>query len=134
MKRYADAEPVLSSRKDAERPIAGPVKYFLGTALANLGKFDEAEKELSAAVAAGGNEMVEAHRILAIIYNVKGEKNEPPPRYRLPKDQPNCPGRRTAQKSFQSNERLTGRPKQAKPMRMAKFCVPLIFHEFLNVC
>ena len=73
MKRYADAEPVLQPPRtlDDRSPAA---KYFLGTALANLGKFDEAEKELSAAVAAGGNEMVEAHRILAIIYNVKGDK------------------------------------------------------------
>ena len=73
MKRYADAEPVLRAARalDEQSPAA---KYFLGTALANLGKFDEAEKELSAAVAAGGNEMVEAHRILAIIYNVKGAK------------------------------------------------------------
>jgi Flp pilus assembly protein TadD, contains TPR repeats len=73
MKRYSDAEPVLRSA-EALNDQSGPVKYFLGTALANLGKFDEAEKELSAAVAAGGNEMVEAHRILAIIYNVKGDK------------------------------------------------------------
>lgn len=73
MKRYADAEPVLRAARtlDDQSPAA---KYFLGTALANLGKFDEAEKELSAAVAAGGNEMVEAHRILAIIYSSKGDK------------------------------------------------------------
>jgi Flp pilus assembly protein TadD len=73
MKRYSDAEPVLRDAK-LLNDQSGPVKYFLGTALANLGKFDEAEKELSAALTMGGNEMVEGHRILAIIYSSKGEK------------------------------------------------------------
>ena len=73
MKRYADAEPVLRSAKALDDQ-SGPVKYFLGTALANLGKFDEAEKELSAALLMGGNEMAEGHRILAIIYSAKGDK------------------------------------------------------------
>ena len=73
MRRYADAEPVLrSARKADEHSIV--VRYFLGQALANLGKFDEAEKELTAAVADGGPEMKEAHRILAIIYSAKGQK------------------------------------------------------------
>jgi tetratricopeptide (TPR) repeat protein len=73
MKRYSDAEPVLRSAK-VTNERSGPVKYFLGTALANLGKFDEAEKELIDAVAMGGNEMKEAHRILAIIYSSRGDK------------------------------------------------------------
>ena len=73
MKRYADAEPVLrSAKKLNEQP--GVVHYFLGQAVANLGKFDEAEKELTAAVSMGGDEMKEAHRILAIIYSSKGDK------------------------------------------------------------
>ena len=73
LKRYSDAEPVLRKAKSVNEQ-SGPVKYFLGTALANLGKFDEAEKELSAALTMGGNEMVEGHRILAIIYSSKGDK------------------------------------------------------------
>jgi Flp pilus assembly protein TadD len=73
MKRYADAEPVLRAAQTLNDQ-SGPIKYFLGTALANLGKFDEAEKDLSLAVLMGGNEMVEAHRILAIIYSSKGDK------------------------------------------------------------
>jgi len=73
MKRYSDAEPVLRQAK-ALNEQSGPVRYFLGTALANLGKFDEAEKELSAALPMGGNEMVEGHRVLAIIYSSKGDK------------------------------------------------------------
>jgi Flp pilus assembly protein TadD len=73
MKRYKEAEPVLRSAKKMKDNLA-VVHYFLGQALANLGNFDEAEKELSAAVKLGGEEMKEAHRILAIIYNVKGDK------------------------------------------------------------
>jgi Flp pilus assembly protein TadD len=75
MKRYADAEPVLRhARKINEQ--AAVVRYFLGQALANLGRFDEAEKELVAAVKLGGNEMKEAHRILAIIYSSRGDKKQ----------------------------------------------------------
>lgn len=73
LKRYADAEPVLRSAK-AINEQSGPVRYFLGQALANLGKFDEAEKELTTALSMGGKEMVEAHRILAIIYSSRGDK------------------------------------------------------------
>jgi len=73
MKRYAEAEPVLrDARKLNEQ--SGPARFFLGQALANQGKFDEAEKELSTAVTMGGNEMAEAHRILAIIYSSRGDK------------------------------------------------------------
>ena len=73
LKRYADAEQVLRKvlRADENSAVG---HYFLGTALANQGKFDEAEKELSIAVKTGGPEMKEAHRILAIIYSSKGDK------------------------------------------------------------
>jgi len=73
MKRYAEAEPVLRSARQLNEQ-SGPVRFFLGQSLANLGKFDEAEKELTAAVGMGGNEMAEAHRILAIIYSSRGDK------------------------------------------------------------
>jgi tetratricopeptide (TPR) repeat protein len=72
-KRYAEAEPVLREAKKLDER-SGAARYFLGTALANLGKFDEADKELTAAISMGGNEMMEAHRILAIIYNSRGDK------------------------------------------------------------
>lgn len=73
MKRYADAEPPL---RDAVKNKADSAvgHYFLGQALANLGKFEEAAKELSAAVKLGGPEMKEAHRLLAIIYSAQGDK------------------------------------------------------------
>ena len=52
------------------------VHYFLGQALANLGLFDEAEKELLTAIKLGKEEMKEAHRILAIIYSSRGAKQQ----------------------------------------------------------
>jgi Flp pilus assembly protein TadD len=73
MKRFAEAANVLQNAKKIDEH-SGTVAYFLGQALANLGKFDEAEKELTRAVALGGDEMKEAHRILAIIYSSRGDK------------------------------------------------------------
>lgn len=73
MKKYAEAEPPLR-KAVAAKPDMPAAHYFLGQALANLGKFDEAEKELSTATLAGAKEMVEAHRLLAIIYSSKGDK------------------------------------------------------------
>jgi tetratricopeptide (TPR) repeat protein len=53
-----------------------PSRNFLGQALANLGLFDEAEKELLASLELGKEEMKEAHRILAIIYASRGAKQQ----------------------------------------------------------
>lgn len=72
-KRYADAEPGLRTAVAVNKDGAVG-HYFLGQTLANLGKFDESEIELQMAVAQGGPEMREAHRLLAIIYSSKGEK------------------------------------------------------------
>ncbi len=75
MKRYNDAEPLL--RKAVEMKDDQAVgHYFLGQTLANLGKFEEAEKELNIAVKLGGDEMKEAHRLLAILYSAKGDKKQ----------------------------------------------------------
>jgi Flp pilus assembly protein TadD len=74
MRKYADAEPVLRKARSV-KPDASVTHYFLGQALANLGKFDEAEKELATAIATGGDEMKEAHRVLAILYSARGDKN-----------------------------------------------------------
>ena len=73
MKRYSEAEPLLRSVLEMKAGEAIP-HYFLGHTLAYLGKFDAAEKELTAAVKLGGDEMKEAHRLLAIIYGSKGDK------------------------------------------------------------
>lgn len=72
-KRFAEAEPLFRKAvKIRERSAVG--HYFLGRALANLGRFDEAEKELVSAVTLGGDEMKEPHRVLAIIYSARGDK------------------------------------------------------------
>ncbi len=73
MKRYAEAEPLLRDAvKMKDQQAVG--HYFLGQTLAYLGRFDEAEKELISAVSLGGDEMKEAHRLLAIIYGSQGDK------------------------------------------------------------
>ncbi len=73
LNRFGEAEPVLRNvLKIKEQSAVG--HYYLGRAVANLGRFDEAEKELVTSVTLGGDEMKEAHRLLAIIYNVRGDK------------------------------------------------------------
>ena len=75
MKRYGESVPLLrKALKGHEQSAVG--HYFLGQALANLGLFDDAEKELLTAVELGQEEMKEAHRILAIIYSAKGAKKK----------------------------------------------------------
>ena len=75
LKRYGEAVPVL--RKAVKNnDQSAVVHYFLGQALANLGLFDDAEKELLAAIKLGKEEMKEAHRILAIIYSSRGAKQQ----------------------------------------------------------
>jgi len=72
-KRYAEAELVLREvimMKDDQ--AVG--HYFLGQALANQGKFVNAEKELLTAIKLGGDAVKEAHRLLAIIYSSSGDK------------------------------------------------------------
>ena len=73
MKKYSDAEPLL--RRVVEmKDDAAVGHYFLGQTLANLGRLPEAEKELTISVKLGGDEMKEAHRLMAILYSAKGDK------------------------------------------------------------
>jgi tetratricopeptide (TPR) repeat protein len=73
MKRHGEAIPILRKAvKINEKSAVG--HYFLGQALANLGLFDDAEKELQYSLQLGKEEMKEAHRILAIIYADRGAK------------------------------------------------------------
>ncbi len=75
MKRYGEAVPILrKALKKNDQSAVG--HYFLGQALANLGLFEDAEKELLASVELGKEEMKEAHRILAIIYTSRGAKKQ----------------------------------------------------------
>lgn len=73
LKRYADAELLLREvvKMKSDQAVG---HYFLGQAVANLGNFDEAEMELSTAIKLGGDEMKEAHRLLAIIYSARNDK------------------------------------------------------------
>ncbi|HEX6284810.1 MAG TPA: tetratricopeptide repeat protein [Pyrinomonadaceae bacterium] len=72
LKRYADAEVVL---RDAlkENEKSAIAHFYLGRALAYLGRFDDAEKELNSAVTLGGDQMKEAYRYLGAIYHAKGD-------------------------------------------------------------
>lgn len=75
MKRYGEAVPIF--RKALTKNDQSAVgHYFLGQALANLGLFDEAEKELLASLQLGKEEMKEAHRVLAIIYTSRGARKQ----------------------------------------------------------
>jgi Putative Zn-dependent protease, contains TPR repeats len=75
MKRYGEAAPILrKALKKNDQSAVG--HYFLGQALANLGLFEDAEKELLASLTLGKEEMKEAHRILAIIYTSRGARKQ----------------------------------------------------------
>lgn len=75
MKRYGEAVPILRKAlvKDEKSAV---VHYFLGQALANLGLFDDAEKELLTSLELEKVQMKEAHRILAIIYSSRGARKQ----------------------------------------------------------
>jgi Flp pilus assembly protein TadD len=72
LKKYADAEVDLRAalKENDQSAIA---HFYLGRALAYLGNFDEAEKELNTAVTLGGEQMKEAHRYLGAIYHARGD-------------------------------------------------------------
>jgi tetratricopeptide (TPR) repeat protein len=75
LKRYGEAVPVLrKALKKNDQSAVG--HYFLGQALANLGFFEDAEKELLASLELGKEEMKEAHRILAIISTSRGARKQ----------------------------------------------------------
>ncbi len=73
MKRYGEAVPILRKALAKDDKLAVG-HYFLGQALANLGLFDEAIKELSVSLEIGKDAMKEALRTLAIIYHAQGER------------------------------------------------------------
>ena len=75
MERYGEAVPILrKALKKNDQSAVG--HYFLGQALANLGLFADAEKDLLASLALGKEEVKEAHRTLAIIYSARGDKKQ----------------------------------------------------------
>ena len=72
LKKYTEAEADLRAalRENDKSAIA---HYYLGRALAYLGQFDDAEKELNAAITLGGEQMREAYRYLGAIYHARGD-------------------------------------------------------------
>jgi Flp pilus assembly protein TadD len=75
MKRYGEAVPFLHKAL-AKNDQSAVGHYFLGQALANLGLFEDAEKELQASLKLEQEKMKEAHRILAIIYASRGARKQ----------------------------------------------------------
>ncbi|MFN2577675.1 MAG: tetratricopeptide repeat protein [Pyrinomonadaceae bacterium] len=73
LNRFAEAEPELRAaiKQKDQSPIG---HFYLGRALAYTQRYDEGEKELNTALKLGGDEMKEAHRYLAGIYNAQGDK------------------------------------------------------------
>lgn len=75
MKRYSEAEsPLREALKQKDQSAVA--HFYLGRALAYAGKFEEAKKELSVAIYLGGDELKEAHRYLAGVYNALGDKQQ----------------------------------------------------------
>jgi len=75
MKRYGEAVPILRKAL-AQNDQSEVSHYFLGQALANLGLFEDAEKELVTALKFGNEKLNEGRRLLAIIYASRGAKKQ----------------------------------------------------------
>jgi len=75
MKRFGAVGPMLRKAL-AKNDQSAVGHYFLGQSLANLGLWEDAEKELLASLKLGQEEMKEAHRLLAIIYTIRGAKKQ----------------------------------------------------------
>lgn len=71
-KRYDEAETTLRAALKVKQESAIG-HFYLGRALANLKRYDEAEKEFNSSITIGGDEMKEAHRLLASMYLEKGD-------------------------------------------------------------
>ena len=73
LKRFGEAETELRLALK-QKDKSAVAHYYLGRALAYSGKFDEAKKELDVSIDLGGDDMKEAHRYLAGVYNALGDK------------------------------------------------------------
>ena len=117
MKRYGEAAPLL--RKVVEMKGDQAVgHYFLGQTLANLGRFEEAEKELTISIKLGGDEMKEAHRTLAFLYSANGDKkraaDELETYLRLAPTTPDAEQLRTIIRQLKGSEASTPPPKSTQ--------------------
>ena len=72
LKKFAEAEVALRAALK-ENDKSAIAHFYLGRAVAYLGNFDDAEKELNLAVTLGGDQMKEAHRYLGAIYHARGD-------------------------------------------------------------
>lgn len=72
LKRYADAEVELRAALK-ENDKSAIAHFYLGRALAYLGRFEEGITELNSAITIGGDQMKEAYRYLGAIYHARGE-------------------------------------------------------------
>ena len=72
LKRYAGAETLLRAAI-AVKDQSAVAHYYIGRTLISLGQFDAAENELNLAIKVGGDEMNEAHRMLANLFIAKGD-------------------------------------------------------------
>jgi tetratricopeptide (TPR) repeat protein len=72
LKKYAEAQVDLRAALK-ENDKSAIAHYYLGRALAYLGQFDDAEKELNSAISLGGDQMKEAHRFLGAIFHARGD-------------------------------------------------------------
>lgn len=75
LNRFDDAEASLRRALKANQQSAN-AHFYLGRAIGSQSqaRFDEAEKEFTSSVKLGGDDMKEAHRMLAIIYSSRGDK------------------------------------------------------------
>ena len=71
--KFSDAEKYIKSALNSNQKSA-IAHFYLAQAIANQNRFDEAEKEFNLSVKFGGDEMMESHRYLAIIYINRGDK------------------------------------------------------------
>jgi Tfp pilus assembly protein PilF len=73
LNRFSEAIPQLRAAiKLKEQSPLG--HFYLGRALAYQQRYDDAISELNLAMQLGGDQMKEAHRYLAAIYNARGDK------------------------------------------------------------
>lgn len=70
--KHVEAETMLKEALKI-KDVSAVVRFYLGRSLLSQKKLDEAETEFRAALAKGGNEMIEARRSLANIYLQRGE-------------------------------------------------------------
>ena len=66
-KRFEDAETFLRRALNAKQQSA-VAQFYLGRTLVSVKRYDEAEKEFRAAINNGGEQMKEAHRMLASMF------------------------------------------------------------------